>query len=169
MPIIALLLAATPAAAPPPPTTLPTCRATQVRLSVDGRNGDFDGMSHSGVELSLRNAGADCQLPGLPAIELRDARGRLLPASRQAPIGMHPGPVVLPVRLAAGHRIATDIRWVSGPVFPKSHSIRAASIGVRIGATLIRTPLKAVLFGPVGKPVQFEQPPLRATEGMASG
>lgn len=49
MPIIALFLAAPSAEAVP--ASLATCRAVRLRVSLDGRNGDFDGMSHSGVKL----------------------------------------------------------------------------------------------------------------------
>src|SRR5579871_2646166 len=104
------------------PHPAPACRAARLRLSLDGRDGDFNGMSHSGTALVIRNRGADCTLPALPTIEWRDKRGRLLAAARKVPIGMHPGPVMLPVRLAAGHLATADLRWVSGPVFPQNRA-----------------------------------------------
>jgi hypothetical protein len=149
--------------------TLPPCRVSQLHLSVDDRGGDFNGMSHAGTELSIRNTGQDCSLAALPTVQFRDRRGRVLAATRQAPIGMHPGPVVLPVRIAAGHRATTDLRWVSGPVFTNNRQLGAASISVRIGSGTIRAPLKATLFGDAAKGVTFEQPPLTAAEGMAAG
>lgn len=163
MPILALLLLA----APPPP--LPPCRVERLRIALDGRAGDFNGMSHSGTQLSIRNLGPECLLMALPAVQLRDARGRVLPALRQAPRGMHPGPVVLPVRLAAGHRATTELRWVSGPVFPRNRAVRAARITVEIGSGTLTAPLTATLYGPAGHAVPFEQAPLRAVEGMAAG
>ncbi|CAN5256388.1 hypothetical protein BH09PSE3_BH09PSE3_12090 [soil metagenome] len=75
---------------------------------------------------------------------------------------------MMPVRLAAGHRATADLRWVSGPVYPHSRSIRAATITVRFGGVTLRTPVKAVLYGEAGKSVQFDQTPLRAMEGMAA-
>jgi hypothetical protein len=147
----------------------PACRTTQLRLSLDGHQGDFNGMSHSGTELSIRNIGPDCTLPALPKVEFRDARGRLLPAERKAPIGMHPGPVMVPVRLAAGHRAATELRWVSGAVFSHSRVVRAASVTVRVGTAMLHAPLTAMLYGTAGKPVTFDQTPIRAIEGMAAG
>lgn len=163
MPILALLLLAAPA----PPT--PPCRVDQLRLSVDGHAGDFNGMSHSGTELSIRNIGADCLLDALPRVQFRDARHRGLPAVRQIPRGMHPGPVMVPVRLAAGHRAATDIRWISGPVFPHSRNIRASTISVYIGAATLAVPIKATLYGPAGQPVTFAQRPFHAADGLAEG
>jgi hypothetical protein len=161
MPIPDLLLAARP--------VVITCRPSQLRLSLSSRDGDFNGMSHSGTELSIRNLGPDCTLPPLPTIGFRDARGRRLPALRRAPVGMHPGPVMVPIRLATGHRAATDLRWVSGPVYPHIRSIRATTVTVRFGRTTLHARIKAVLYGEAGKPLTFDQSPLRSIEGMAAG
>ena len=160
-----LMLAAQAALGTPTPVAAPACLATQLRLTLDARDGDFNGMSHSGTKLSIRNTGPDCTLPALPVIRMLDARGRTLPAMRQKPVGMHPGPVVVPVRLGRGHRAVTDLRWVSGPVFPQSRSVRSTMVTVRIGTVMLRAPLPAVLYGDVKKPVTFEQTPLRVMAG----
>lgn len=163
MPILALLLAA----GTVPPT--PDCRAAQLRLSVDRAGGDFNGMSHSGVALSIRNVGHDCALPALPKVAFHDARGRPLPTIRRAPPGMHPGPVMVPVRLAGGDRAELTLRWVSGDVFSPGRSVRARSVTVQVGAGTLRVPLDATLYGAAGKAVTFDQTPARAMEGMAAG
>lgn len=155
--------------APPSSMSSPPCRPQQLRIVPDGRDGDFNGMSHSGTALSIRNTGRDCTIAALPRIELRDARNRALPAMRQPPVGMHPGPVMVPVRIAGGHRAVTTLRWVSGPVFPHSRSLRVTRAVVQIGAGSITVPLTAVLYGEAGKPVTFDQTPLRPVEGMAAG
>ncbi|WP_242182298.1 DUF4232 domain-containing protein [Sphingomonas sp. CARO-RG-8B-R24-01] len=165
--LFALLVTSTAAQAPAPMP--PPCRAAQLRLSLDGKDGDFNGMSHSGVELSLRNHGPECTLQALPTIAFFDARGRVLPATRRAPVGMHPGPAMLPVRISGGHRAATALRWVSGPVFPTNRALRAASVTVRIGNTSLRSPITALLYGAADQPAGFDQPPLRTMEGMAAG
>lgn len=165
MPLFALLMAAAPVGA----AALPPCRPAQLRLSAENADGRFDAMSHSGTELSIRNLGRDCSLPRLPRVSMLDRRGRVLAAVRQPPAGMHPGPVMVPVRLGAGHRAAIELRWVSGAVFDRSRSINAATVAVRIGTGQIRTPLGAALFGPAGQPVDFEQSPARAAEGMPAG
>lgn len=108
-------------------------------------------------------------LPALPIVQLRDDRGRTLPTARGRSLGMQPGPVMVPVRLAAGHRVFTDLRWVSGPVFAHNRSVRAASVLVRIGSGTLRAPLAVVVFADRGKPISFDQTPLRAVEGMAAG
>jgi len=166
MPLIALMIAAQALAGAP---AAPACRPAQLRLSLDGKDGAFNGMSHAGTELSIRNTGRDCTLPALPTIEFRDSRGRVLPATRSAPVGMHPGPVMLPLRLGGGHRATTDLRWVAGPVFSHNRSARAASIVVKIGTGTMRVPTTAVLYGETGKSIGFEQSPLHAAEGMAAG
>jgi hypothetical protein len=102
MPILAMLLLGAPF------LPLPPCRVDRLRVSLDDRGGDFNGMSHSGTELSIRNTGPDCMLVALPTVQLRDARNRIVRATRQVSRGMHPSPVMVPVRLAAGHRGATE-------------------------------------------------------------
>ncbi|KQM23928.1 MULTISPECIES: DUF4232 domain-containing protein [unclassified Sphingomonas] len=163
MPILATLLLTASSPLPPP------CQAGQLRLSLDAGDGDFNGMSHAGTGLSVRNMGQDCLLATLPRIQMRDARNRILPVVRQAPRGMHPGPAMVPLRLAAGHRAVAEIRWVAGPVFPRSRSVHVARITLTIGAGAISSPLTAEVFGAVGQPATFEQTPLRAVEGMAAG
>jgi hypothetical protein len=163
--LFALLIAAAPVAS----AAMPACRPAQLRLSTDSRDGEFTAMSHDGVELSLRNRGRDCLLPALPLVELRDAHGRVLAARRSPPVGMHPGPVMRPVGLSAGHRAALTLRWVSGAVFDHSRHVNAARVSVRIGTGMVSAPLDAALYGPAGRPVRFEQSPARAMEGMPAG
>jgi hypothetical protein len=165
MPFLALLIAATPVAG----AGWPPCRPAQLRLSADNPDGRFDGMSHSGAELSIRNLGRDCSLPALPPVMMLDARGRVLAAVREPSPDRPRGRATRPVRLAAGHRAAIDLRWVSGAVFERNRSVTAASVAVRIGSGLIRAPLGSTLFGPAGGPVGFDQSPARAMEGMPAG
>lgn len=145
------------------------CRPSQLRLSLSGRDGDFNGMSHSGVELIARNIGRDCSLPALPRVIFRDARGEDLAALRRAPAGMHPGPVLVPVNLAAGHSASTELRWVSSPVFARNRSLRPATINLQLGGQILSAPVTAVLYGESGKAVAFDQTPLKALEGMPAG
>ena len=145
------------------------CSAAQLRLSVGRGDGDLDGMSHAGVELSVRNLGPDCTLPALPPVAFRDVLGRRISAVRRPPVGMHPGPVMSPVRLGGGHRATAGLRWVSGPVYPDSRSVHATTVTVRAGGSVLRAPLDAVLYGRRGSAFTFDQAPLRAAEGGASG
>ena len=147
----------------------PLCVARQLSLSVDSKDGQFGGMQKSGTELSIRNNGADCVLPALPRIEFLDARGHTLPVSRAVPIGMHPGPVMIPVHLGGGHRAATDLNWISGPVYAQNRKLRASYVRVHFGTAALRARLTAVIDTQPGTPGTFNQPPLRAMEGMAAG
>ena len=150
--LLALLLAAPAMEAP-----LPTCQAAQLRLTTDAGDGDFNGMSHSGIRLRIANIGPACLLPALPKVALRDARNRLLPAQRRVPPGMHPGPVMIPRHLATAQSASIDLRWVSGPVFPANRSVHAARVTVEIGGKLLKSPLRVVLYGAAGQPVNFDQ------------
>jgi hypothetical protein len=135
-------------------------------MTADNPDGEFDSMSHSGAELPIRNVGRDCALPALPLVQMLDRRGQVLGAVRQPPVGMHPGPVMVPVRLAAGHRAAIILRWVSGAVFDRNRMVNAATVRVQIGAGSIQAGLGSTLYGPAGRPLTFEQSPARAAEGM---
>ena len=161
MPLLALLLAAAPVTG----AALPACRPVQLRLSAENADGRFDGMSHSGTELSIRNVGRACALPSLTPVVMLNARGRVLPAVREPSPDLPRRRVTRPVRLAAGHRATIDLRWVSGPVFERNRSVVAAIVAVRVGGGLIRAPLGSTLFGPAGGPVGFDQSLASAAEG----
>lgn len=148
----------------PAHAAVPACSAANLRLSVDGRDGDFNGMSHGGTALSIRNRGPDCTLPAAPQLRFYDAAGRRLPLRfNQAASSPR-----APVSIAGGHRAEIEIRWVAGPVYPHSRKLRVAGISVQAGAALLRMPLGAVVYGAVGQSVVIQQTPLRAMEGMAS-
>lgn len=157
MPIL-LALAAAAAAPGSAPAPVPACAPRDVAVTTDARDGDFNGMSHSGTYLVVRNRGGHaCTLPGLPRVTLRDARGRAIPAVRQAPAGMHPGPMVRPVTLAPGDARATGLRWVSGPVYDRNRCYDAASVAMAVGGGSAAGRLAGHLCGEAGKPVTFEQ------------
>ena len=157
---LSLMLAAiTPVAMP---TRAPECGAGDVRLSTDGKDGEFNGMSHSGTLLVLRNtSGRACGMPGLPRVFFVVGR-RTLPIERRAPLGMHPGPVVLPVVIPADGRVAAPLRWVSGPVYPASRCLSPRYIAIDIRGTSVREPFRATICGEKGKPATFDQPVLSA-------
>ena len=146
--IAALLLAA----------ALPACSPAQLRASTGGDAGEFNGMSHSGTYLTLRNTGRRaCGVPGLPAVTFRDRAGRVLPATRRAPVGMHPGPAVVPVTIPAGGTVRTGLRWVSGPVYDRNRCADAARVSAGVGGRQVSTPIRAHLCGEAGQPIGFEQ------------
>lgn len=166
MPVLIIILAAQVAFAVHG-TPVQACRAKQLRLSVDDRNGEFNAMSHSGTALAIHNVGPDCALASLPIVQFRNARGRLLPAVRQTPIGMRLGPAGKSLRIAAGHRASTTLRWISGPVFSHSRSLHASFLTVQIDSGSLRTKIRAVLVGEGRSSAKFDQPVLGLMEGMA--
>lgn len=145
------------------PTAAPTpCRSESLTVRTDAADGDFNGMSHGGTWLILRNTGSTtCLLPGLPTVIFLDAKGQSLPVERKAPPGMHPGPVVIPVALKPGREASTPLRWISGEVFKDSRCFEPARVRVRFGA---RTIVEGAMTGRVcadgDTPASVEQPPL---------
>lgn len=158
------LLPGVAALAAPAHDAVPSCGANSLRLSVDGRDGDFNGMSHGGTALSIRNLGRACTLSAALQLQVYDAHGKRLPVRFDGA----PSARATPVLLAGGHRAEIEIRWVAGPVYPHSRKLRAAGIGVRGEAVLLHAPLDAVMYGPTGQPVVVQQTALRAIEGMAA-
>ena len=144
------------------PSRLPACRPDQVALGFDAEGGAFDGMSHGGTLLVVRNLGpAACTLPGLPTLVFKDAAGQPLPIARHVPLGMHPGPVIRPVGLAAGAEATAALRWVSGPAFDRSRCFEVKSVVATIGGATIGSEMPAHICGQAGVTATIEQPALK--------
>lgn len=153
--LIALALAA---------AATPMCAPRDLSATTDAADADFNGMQHSGTYLVVANKGRRaCRIEGLPKLTLLDARGRPLPARRNMPVGMHPGPVVMPVTLAPGASARTGIRWISGPVFEHNRTLTATRATLRVNDGTIRLPFHAAINAEAGKPGGFDQPPLQPT------
>ena len=135
----------------------PECSAAQLSAAVDGENGNFDGMSHSGTLLVLRNISPTaCSVAGYPALTFMDAAGKTLAIAREVPKGMHPGPVVLPVRVVPGAEVTATLKWVSGDVFSNGgdaagECFAVASVAVKIGDGTQSADLQAHVCGLKGK------------------
>lgn len=141
---------------------VPPCTAAVLTLTADGDQGDFSGMSHDGTYLVLTNKGGQaCTVPGLPTVVMKDAKGTALPAARKGPVGMHPGPAVVPVRIEPGASVRTGVRWVSGEVYDKSRCVDPAQVEVSFGEQVVKGAMSGHLCGEAGKPVAFEQSPLQ--------
>jgi hypothetical protein len=139
---------------------LPPCDGGLL-MRLDGEDGAFNGMSHSGALLVIRNLGpAPCRMPGLPKLRVQDNRGHDLPITRRAPPGLHPGPVVLPV--APGAEVTAGLRWVSGDVYDHGRCLTPDRVVVSLGAQTLTAPWPGgFICGRAGATVTFEQPVLR--------
>ncbi len=168
--MIAAMLSAviTPILAQAAPAVLPQCQG-QFSISFDGENGSFNGMSHSGVLLVLRNLGPGaCRTPGLAVLLMKDAAGRTLPFARETPPGMHPGPVVSPVGVAAGAEATAALYWVSAPVYETSRCATPARLVVKTGPDAVTLPWPAgQVCGPAGKPIPYREAVLRTDPTLA--
>ena len=146
------------------------CRPAALELKLDAGDGQFSGMSHSGVLVILRNRGTRaCLVPGLPRVDALDSRGTALPVSRSAPVGMHPGPVVIPVRIAPRTVVSTPLYWVTGPVFTHSRCFSPARLRVTAGAAVMQAPWAGgQVCGAAGSDASFRQPVLRPGRSMSA-
>ncbi|WP_436975677.1 DUF4232 domain-containing protein [Paraburkholderia tropica] len=127
---------------------LPACRADQLALQLDDGGGDFNGMSHSGTYIVLRNrSNTACLLPARVPLSFLDKRQRVLRASMQSMPGMHPGPALRPVTLAAKGAARGSVRWVSGEVFDNTHCIDPAYLRLRVGQGALTARFRGHLCG----------------------
>lgn len=155
--LFAILPAARARAQQPPP-----CKAYQLSLNTDSENGAFNGMSHSGTLLVLRNLGPHaCTIPARPVIAFQDASHHTLPATLQTPRGMHPGPVLVPVVIPAQAEVTSRMRWVSSDAYGANNKIAPAFIAVRIGNHILRHKFTGQLFGAAHKHPAYTATPLR--------
>lgn len=154
---------------------LAACTADQLLVSTDGEDGDFNGMSQSGTLIILRNNGAEaCRLLPLARATLLDKDGKPLgPFATAVPgaRGMHPGPVVLPVAVAAGAELTATMRWVSGPVYDDTVCLDPFTLVLSLGELTLKTPLEGHLCGDRTKGVfanlsRFAPDPVVAVPGQ---
>ncbi len=138
----------------------PTCRADQLSLSTDGSNGDFNGMSHSGTLVLIRNLSSQaCAIQPIAQVTMVDSAGKDLPAKGVLPGArfLHPGPVVLPIVLPAGAIATATLQWVSGPVFDNNACISPSQLRVDFGSAALNAPFSGTLCGDAAKGITFNQ------------
>lgn len=133
----------------PVQNALPMCRAQELSLATDQENGAFDGMSHGGTLLVLRNQSDHaCRVAPFPQVTFADAARDLATASSvEGARGMHPGPVVAPIVVAAGAEITSKLRWTSGQVFEHNACIHPTKLMVRVEDGTQTTPVQFRLCG----------------------
>ncbi|MBN3807520.1 DUF4232 domain-containing protein [Paraburkholderia sp. Ac-20347] len=140
------------------------CRTDQLSLRLDDGGGDFNGMSHSGTYIVLRNRGnTACVLPGRVPVSFLDSHKRVLRASVQPMPGMHPGPVVRPVTLAAKGDAKGSLRWVSGEVFDNTQCIDPAYVRLRIGEGALTARIRGHLCGTANDGPRYQVVPFTSS------
>jgi hypothetical protein len=140
---------------------VPACDPAQLSFAIDREGGQFDGMSHSGTLLVLRNLGpGTCSVPGRPVVAFLDANRKTLPVSLRTSPGMHPGPVILPVAVPPGAELTSEARWVSSDAYGANNCVSprfiALSLGLQTqagaaGDQRFSAPLETQLCGPAGQ------------------
>ena len=142
-----------------PPGRYPRCKAEQLSFSTDDENGAFNGMSHSGTLLVLRNVGPDaCELPAIPDLTFSEGTHQLeVKREPLMPRFVHPGPVVLPVAVAPGAEVTTTLRWISGEVFADSVCVLTTGLAVEINGKMLHTSLGGHLCGDHAKGIYYQQ------------
>jgi hypothetical protein len=139
-----------------------SCSASQLSLGLDQQGGYFDGMSHSGTLLVLRNLGPQaCSVSAQPTLAFEDAQHQPLHVSMQTPAGMHPGPVILPVVVPVGAEVTSQMRWVSGDVYDGHNCVSPAYVTIPIGAGNLSVQFNGTLCGPAGPPPTYTMTPLQ--------
>jgi membrane-bound inhibitor of C-type lysozyme len=147
-----------PVVSPSPAAAGDACQAAHLDFSVDPGDGRFNGMSHAGAMLTVRNTGtAACTLPAWPTPSLTDAGKR--PLNIVAPASSAPAPSA--IRLAPGSAVESEMRWVSGNVYEDGHCESPAFIVLAIGAETVSSPFTGQLCGAGGKPSTYTLTPFR--------
>ncbi len=154
-----MLPACTSSSRPPaanPARMLPTpCVPAQLAFTLDAGNGRFDGMSHSGTALTLRNTGKQpCNIPARPMASFmganRQPSAHVIPTPPAAGTGAAP-----PLTLAPGASVSSDMRWVSGDVYPGGHCESPAAVTLALGKHTISAPFAGHLCGAGAEPSRY--------------
>lgn len=142
------------------------CAASDLQLVLDSQNGAFDGMSHTGTFMTVKNKGGKaCLLPAYPSVQFQTDDGKSVPVKRQAADGDTPAEdtlqtgidLVLP-RQSALH---SALRWVSGDVYGGPHDCHTVtSLVVTVGGNRLSYPLHSIFCSPEQGRVVVEQSPL---------
>ncbi len=155
---LSLVATAKSAFASPTLKPFPMCDANQLSLATDAENGSFNGMSHSGTLLVLRNLGpSTCRIEAFPEVTFNDAKGPLkitftVPGRKF----MHPGPVMVPAVVAPGAEVTSTLRWVSSPVYDPGVCFQVTTVTVQVGSAKQTSPLSASICGASALSVSVE-------------
>ncbi|MEO9080108.1 MAG: DUF4232 domain-containing protein [Rhodanobacter sp.] len=144
------------------PSTQPgTCEPSHLAFSLHDGDGRFNGMSHSGTTLVLRNTGTKtCRVPSMPQPGFTNADGQPLEITAQPPADLNAGSTP-PLVLAYGTSVNSDLRWVSSNVYDNGYCQSPAFIMLALGEQTVTSPFMGHLCGPGGRPITYTLTPFR--------
>ncbi|MEO7066381.1 MAG: MliC family protein [Rhodanobacter sp.] len=144
------------------------CVPAQLAISLDSGNGRFNGMSHSGTMLVVRNIGtSNCALPTQPAVALTDTNKQALDiTARNLPESGSTS--TAPITLVPGATASSDLRWVSNDVYDNGHGKFPAYLTLELGGKTLSTTFVGHLWGAAGKPPTFTQTLFKPVEISAT-
>jgi membrane-bound inhibitor of C-type lysozyme len=135
-------------------TAAPACEPTHLALALDGGDGRFNGMSHSGTSLVLSNSGTvACAVPARPKLGFTDPGGKVLDITAGEPAAQAAD--VRPLTLAPDATITSDLRWISGDVFDHGHCVSPTRLTLTLGSETLSTAFDGHLCGEAGKPISY--------------
>jgi hypothetical protein len=133
--------------------SVPMCTPEQLSLGTDDENGNFDGMSHSGTLLVLRNPGPNaCRMTTAPVITLYDKTTRLNVKFTPTTTAGTKSSVIV----AAGAELTSSLRWVSNNVYSPGACFTATSLHVAVASRDLSTAISHQLCGEKGKTIQAD-------------
>ena len=114
--------------AAPADAAMAACSAKNPRLSIDGRDGAFNGKSRGGTALSVHTARPACTLLAQPVLTFYDAKGGRVPTR------FDQSAVAPAVPLVAGgcDWVEAELRWVRSPCYRRCRKVRVAGVHVRL-------------------------------------
>ena len=137
------------------------CTPAQLAVQLDASDGRFNGMSHSGTALRLRNIGTlACRLPTQPLLTFTDTSRQALNITTQPTPGAQPASTPT-ITLAPGATISSDLRWVSGDVYNRGHCASPAFIALAIAGHALTIDFIGHVCGPSGQPPSVTAAPFQ--------
>ena len=140
------------------------CTPAQLVVQLDSGDGRFNGMSHSGTALLVRNIGTlACTLPAQPLPGFANSNRQTLNITAQPTPGVQPASTST-IILAPGATISSDLRWVSGDVYDGGGCVSPAFVTLAIGKHTLSTNFTGHVCGPAGQPPDVTVRPFQPAE-----
>lgn len=147
---------------------LATCQTSQLAFSLDPDDGRFNGMSHSGTMLVLRNIGqAACTIPLQPMPTFTNASRQTLHVTAQDSFSPQRESAP-PIMLAPGTTITSDMRWLSSNVYDHGRCETPAFITLTIDKQMVTGHFTGHLCGPGSKPPTYTLTPFQPGAARAT-